>query len=157
MFNIKNLKIENKSYSVINSAFEDRLDDLSRVNILVGANNSGKSRFMRSLFYIDNNTKLNFLPNDEFFEYYLNKVERFKYFINNPGDKRFYNEEVQAYRNINNNLNDVEYLVESQEFNSKLIQINNNINISGKSLNSYWDCPLFKTNYRRTRRNKSYT
>lgn len=138
MFNIKHLKNENNLYTVINSTFEDRLDDLSRVNILVGANNSGKSRFMRSLFYIDKNAKLNFLPNDEHFEYYLNQVEEFKYYINNPGNKQFYNEEVQAYRNINNDLNDVEYLVESQEFNPKLIQINKNINISGKPVNSYW-------------------
>lgn len=53
MFNIKHLKIQKQQYNIIGSEFNDRLDDLSKVNIFVGANNSGKSRFMRSIFYVD--------------------------------------------------------------------------------------------------------
>lgn len=138
MFNIKNLKIENKSYSVINSSFEDRLDDLSRVNIFIGANNTGKSRFMRSLFYIDKNIKLNFLPNDDFFDYYLNKLNEFKNFMDDSKNKSIYLNETQAYKNINDALTERDYLVESQEFNSKLTQINKNIDRSGMPHNSYW-------------------
>lgn len=40
---IKHIKIENLSYKMDNNDFSDRLNDLSRVNIFVGANNSGKS------------------------------------------------------------------------------------------------------------------
>ena len=60
---IKHIKIENLSYKMDNNDFNDRLNDLSRVNIFVGANNSGKSRFMRSLFY-NNKIPLKFFPND---------------------------------------------------------------------------------------------
>lgn len=45
---IKDLKIENDDYTIINSPNEDWLMNLSRINIFVGANNTGKSRFMRS-------------------------------------------------------------------------------------------------------------
>ena len=78
MFNIKHLKIKNQSYKIVNSEFEDRLEDLSKVNIFVGANNSGKSRFMRSLFYIDKRDKLNFLPNDNLFDNFMNQFMIFK-------------------------------------------------------------------------------
>ena len=45
---IKDLKIENDDYTIINSPNEDWLMNLSMINIFVGANNTGKSRFMRS-------------------------------------------------------------------------------------------------------------
>lgn len=61
---IKDLKIENDDYTIINSPNEDWLMNLSRINIFVGANNTGKSRFMRSLFYVDKDYSLKFLPND---------------------------------------------------------------------------------------------
>jgi len=51
--NIKHLKIEKEGYITINSELDKRLENLSKVNIFIGANNSGKSRFMRSLFYED--------------------------------------------------------------------------------------------------------
>ena len=55
---IKDLKIENDDYTIINSPNEDWLMNLSRINIFVGANNTGKSRFMRSLFYVDKDYSL---------------------------------------------------------------------------------------------------
>ena len=61
---IKDLKMENDDYTIINSPNEDWLMNLSRINIFVGANNTGKSRFMRSLFYVDKDYSLKFLPND---------------------------------------------------------------------------------------------
>lgn len=75
---IKDLKVENEKYSIINSKNENWLNKLSKVNIFVGANNTGKSRFMRSLFYVDKDYKLKFLPNDSQFDILLKQSDEFK-------------------------------------------------------------------------------
>ncbi|MBY2445730.1 hypothetical protein KWX03_17860 [Clostridioides difficile] len=47
----------------------DRIDNLSKVNIFVGANNSGKSRFLRTIFnsnsfnYISDVVNLSYINN----------------------------------------------------------------------------------------------
>lgn len=63
---IKEMKIPNDSYSFISDDGEkgDVLKNLSKINIFVGENNSGKSRFLRFLVATKN---LNFIPNDEDF------------------------------------------------------------------------------------------
>ena len=68
---IKDLKNENDDYTIINSTAEDCLNDLSKINIFVGANNTGKSRFMRSLY---KTSPLFFLPHDEQFDLFLSKI-----------------------------------------------------------------------------------
>ena len=75
---IKDLKIEYDDYTIINSINKDCLMDLSKVNIFVGANNTGKSRFMRSLFYADKDYELTFLPNDSQFDTFLKQATKFK-------------------------------------------------------------------------------
>ena len=76
---IKDLKNKNGDYTIINSTAEDCLNDLSKINIFVGANNSGKSRFMRSLYI---NIPLVFLPSNKQFETFLKQrdvIERQRY------------------------------------------------------------------------------
>ena len=66
--NIKHLKIKKQEYNFVKS--EDKLENLSKINIFIGTNNSGKSRFMRSLFYMGNN-KLDFIPTEEKYNYFI--------------------------------------------------------------------------------------
>lgn len=54
---IQSLEIKNKTYNYINSKYIDEFLELSRVNIFIGENNSGKSRFLRSLFYYNDDEK----------------------------------------------------------------------------------------------------
>lgn len=137
MFNIKHLKIENHPYNIINSEFDDGLDDLSKVNIFVGANNSGKSRFMRSLFYVNKNTKLNFLVNDELFDYFINQSKIFKEFIQKPNRRIYSDNEVKAFQNINYYLNEIEYFVESESPFQSLSIIGKNLEKSKISRGTY--------------------
>ena len=76
---IKDLKNKNGDYTIINSTAEDCLNDLSKINIFVGANNTGKSRFMRSLY---KTSPLFFLPHDEQFDLFLSKIRD----LNKPED-----------------------------------------------------------------------
>ena len=69
---IKDLKIKDSNYRFLNEDYS-KLSNLSRVNIFIGENNSGKSRFLRSLFY-KNNSAIEFIPQDKNFNNYLNKV-----------------------------------------------------------------------------------
>lgn len=75
---LKDIYLGSRPYSIINTDHNDKMCNLSKVNIFVGANNTGKSRFLRSLFYIDKNNKLKFLPSDELLDYYTNKSYEFK-------------------------------------------------------------------------------
>lgn len=108
---IQYLKIEHYSYNMIESEFTDRLDNLSKINIFIGANNSGKSRFMRSIFF--NGLKLKFMPNDELFEYFVSQSSKFKLDENKPSlyDPR---EKHEVYGNIERNLKEIEYIEESK-------------------------------------------
>ena len=78
MRSIKDLKMENDDYTIIKSPNKDWLMNLSKVNIFVGANNTGKSRFMRSLFYGGRDYKLKFFPNDPQFDAFLKQSIKFK-------------------------------------------------------------------------------
>lgn len=74
---IKDLKIENNSYSTINENDDDFLNDLSKINIFIGKNNCGKSLFMRSLFLNGENPEINFRTTEEIFEIYSPNIEKF--------------------------------------------------------------------------------
>jgi len=67
---IKEIKISNDSYTFIseNGSEENILKNLSKINIFIGENNSGKSRFMRSLIYKSRNECMpEFIPNNNDF------------------------------------------------------------------------------------------
>lgn len=158
MFNIKHLKIQKQLYNIVGSEVKDRLDDLSKVNIFVGANNSGKSRFMRSIFYVDKKTKVNFLPNDEYLDYFLNQSELFKQFVHNPKNRVSSENERQAFLNIDKNLDEIEYFLESETPYSSLIQIFKNSDRDGigygtplyyckKIFNEYFEKIKFDDNF----------
>ena len=74
---IKDLKIENNSYSTIAESGNDFLNDLSRINVFIGENNCGKSRFMRSLFLNGENPEINFKTTEEAYEKYIPNIENF--------------------------------------------------------------------------------
>ena len=54
MEKITGIKIDNPNYLGINKNHLEELSPISKINIFVGANNSGKSRLLRSLFSINN-------------------------------------------------------------------------------------------------------
>ena len=110
---IKDLKIENDDYTIINSPNEDWLMNLSRINIFVGANNTGKSRFMRSLFYVDKDYSLKFLPNDPQFDTFLKQSEEFKKSINKRNGLLDSQDQRRAKSNILKSLHDIEFIEEA--------------------------------------------
>ena len=118
---IKHIKIENLSYKMDNENYEDRLNDLSKINIFVGANNTGKSRFMRSLFFNDG-ISLKFLPNDELLNEYNKNSMKFKsneLSIVNP----YSNEKQKAYNDIKKALKEITYIEESTTPLPELIRV----------------------------------
>ncbi len=124
---IKDLKIENDDYTIINSPNEGWLMNLSRVNIFVGANNTGKSRFMRSLFYVNKDYALKFLPNDPQFDTFLKQSEEFKKSINKRNGILDSQDQRRAKTNILKSLHDIEFIEETSAPFPDLIKIYNNI------------------------------
>ena len=129
---IKDLKIENDDYTIINSLNKDWLMNLSRVNIFVGANNTGKSRFMRSLFYVDKDYALKFLPNDPQFETFLKQSEEFKKSINKKNGFLDSQDQRRAKSNILKSLHDIEFIEEAINPWPDLIRIYSNIDNDSK-------------------------
>lgn len=124
---IKDLKIENDDYTIINSPNEDWLMNLSRINIFVGANNTGKSRFMRSLFYVNKDYTLKFLPNDPQFDTFLKQSEEFKKSINKKNGFLDSQDQRRAKSNILKGLHNPEFIEEASAPFPDLIKIHNNI------------------------------
>src|ERR1700712_684776 len=52
-----------KDYRIINSNSANHLNNLNKINIFIGQNNSGKSRFLRNVFS-DNEFEFNFFQFD---------------------------------------------------------------------------------------------
>ena len=129
---IKDLKIENDDYTIINSPNEDWLMNLSRINIFVGANNTGKSRFMRSLFYVDKDYSLKFLPNDPQFDTFLKQSEEFKKSINKRNGLLDSQDQRRAKSNILKSLHDIEFIEEAINPWPYLIRIYSNIDNDSK-------------------------
>lgn len=73
---IKEVKLPDGNYSFLtdSDSLEDRIMFMSKLNILVGENNSGKSRLLRSLL----SNELDYVPNSSFIEDYNNFVESLK-------------------------------------------------------------------------------
>ena len=128
---IKELKIENDDYTIINSTNKDCLMELSKVNIFVGANNTGKSRFMRSLFYVDKDYQLKFLPNDSQFDTFLKQASKFKKTFKK--DILESQDQRRARFDIFNSLHDIEFVEESTAPYPNLIKIYNNANNDSKN------------------------
>ena len=105
---IKHLKIEKQEYNFVKS--EDMLENLSKINIFIGTNNSGKSRFMRTLFYMNNN-KLNFIPNEEKYNYFMKQTSKFKEFIDENRNKTFTHNKADALNNFVKIKNDLYRIV----------------------------------------------
>lgn len=129
---IKDLKIENDDYTIINSPNEDWLMNLSRINIFVGANNTGKSRFMRSLFYVDKDYSLKFLPNDPQFDTFLKQSEEFKKSINKKNGFLDSQDQRRAKSNILKSLHGIEFIEEGINPCPDLIRIYSNIDNGSK-------------------------
>lgn len=111
--NIKHLKIELEEYKIVNSEYTHQLENLSKINIFIGKNNSGKSRFMRSIFFINNNYKLEFLPNDELFDKFIKQANKFKDPLVEQ-KARNYSNRYYVYSNIEKYIEEIEYLKESE-------------------------------------------
>lgn len=87
---IKEMKILDDSYSFISNDGEEGniLKNLSKINIFVGENNSGKSRFLRSIFFRkENSTIPEFIPNNNDFKIVMEAVPNLKERINEFADK----------------------------------------------------------------------
>lgn len=133
--NIKHLKIKKQEYNFVKS--EDKLENLSKINIFIGTNNTGKSRFMRSLFYMGNN-KLDFIPTEEKYNYFIKQTTKFKEFINENKNKSFRQAQADALNIINKNIKDSPtYLTESKPHYAELINIYKNIERKPPSYNTY--------------------
>lgn len=144
---IRDLKIENDDYTNINSPDEDWLINLSKVNIFVGANNTGKSRFMRSLFYVDKDYQLKFLPNDSQFDTLLKQSDEFKKSFNKRQDILESQDQRRAKLNIIKSLHDVEFIEESTVPFSDLINIYNHAkdNANNHPMSYEYECnEIFK-------------
>lgn len=133
---IKHLKIEKQEYNFTKS--ENRLENLSKINIFIGANNSGKSRFMRYLFYRGNNNKLNFIPDEEKYNYFKKQTDKFKEFFDENQNKIFSHAHADALNIINKHIKDSPtYLTESKPHYKELIDIYKNIERQHPSRNTY--------------------
>jgi predicted ATP-dependent endonuclease of OLD family len=71
---IKDLVIASDSYNYKKNA--KLLRRLSKINIFIGRNNSGKSRFLRSIFCQTNST-INYIVSDNFFYYHMDNILNF--------------------------------------------------------------------------------
>lgn len=132
---IKHLKIEKQEYNFVKS--EDMLENLSKINIFIGTNNSGKSRFMRTLFYMNNN-KLNFIPNEEKYNYFMKQTSKFKEFIDENRNKSFTHNKADALNTFNKHIKDSPtYLTESKPYYTELINIYKQIERQHPSRNTY--------------------
>ena len=120
---IKDLKIENEDYTLINFSTKDWFNNLSKVNIFIGANNSGKSRFMRSIFYQDKDYELKFLPNDVMFDKFLKQSEEFKNSLQKRPNIIESTDQQRAKRDILQCLHEIEYIEESKRPYQDLINI----------------------------------
>lgn len=99
-----------REYSSNNIEKKDILDNLSKLNIFVGGNNSGKSRFLRS---ICNDSNLMYTLNSEKMFEYNKMVDNF-----NVDLKKFFNDDISKIGNIypDSKLEKIEWLTEKDEY-----------------------------------------
>ena len=132
---IKDLIINDSNYIFSKSEQNNLLKKLSRVNIFVGENNSGKSKFLRSILYYKGDLKLKFLPMSESFNYFLSQSDKLKSNSDkNINRKNVY--EFKAYNNIIDYIPNKNYLVEDDDSYNQIIDLYNDIN-GNDILNEY--------------------
>jgi len=111
---IKEVTLSDGNYSFLNDSDspEDRIMFMSKLNIFVGENNSGKSRLLRSLL----SNELDYIPESSFIEDYNKFIESLKYEfesyfqkvgINIKGFDKIYNtlNEIKPVKNIKESMN----------------------------------------------------
>lgn len=93
---IKEIKIHDENYSFISDDGEkgDVLKDLSKINIFIGENNSGKSRFMRSIVA---EKELEFIPCVDYFDEIKKDIPCLK-----KGIEDFFNSKLFSPKDISN-------------------------------------------------------
>lgn len=119
---IKNISLDSNfsDYDVLseNTPQEKILPSLSKINIFVGANNSGKSRFMRLLA---STKELRFTPNFDFKELNDLKKETEKIIHNYSVEKRY--NEINGLVHDSRALSDYEFINESSSYLDDLLNI----------------------------------
>lgn len=136
---IKHLKIE-KDYKLINPTYNRMIGELSRINIFIGANNTGKSRFMRSLFYINDNYKLKFIPKSNKYDKFLEQISEFEKSCSQR-DMLESTDQKRAKNEIYKSLQGIDYLEESKINYSDLLNIYKTIQSEIKNYGSYaYEC-----------------
>lgn len=127
---IKEIIVPDESYNFIDidDSSKNIISNLSKINIFVGENNSGKSRLLRYLL----KTELNYMP-CSFSIKDLNEV------IENIKTKMltYFSENSTIPINEINNLNSVEYINNSITIREQLIQLKSNIEIIIQRIDSY--------------------
>lgn len=132
---LKDIWLESRQYTIIDDDNNDRISNLSKVNIFVGANNTGKSRFLRSLFYIDKTSKLKFFPSDYLIKDYIEQSDKFKKYMIKHKDRLYNSNENNAKVSVYRNLDDIEFIIESESPLMGLVKLfntrrGNNSNVS---------------------------
>lgn len=133
---IKDLVIRDKSYNYLNNENQE-ICDLSRVNIFIGENNSGKSRFLRSIFYSKEENNLIFKPYNEDFYLFIQDVEELKEAIE---ENKYHSNSnySDSYMEIYNKLNSIEYLEESKCPCYELVQLYQHSLPKSENKHSIW-------------------
>lgn len=111
---LKDICLESRPYTIIDEGNECRISNLSKVNIFVGANNTGKSRFLRSLFYLDKDSKLKFFPSDHLIKDYMEQSMEFKKYLVKHQNSIYDINERNAKVDVYNNLKEIEFIIESE-------------------------------------------
>lgn len=125
---IKEVKLHDESYSFLTGSDypEDRIELMSKLNIFVGENNSGKSRLLRSLL----SNELDYVPDSSFIEDYNNFVESLKnefecYFQKVGIDIKHFD---KIYKTLNE-INQIKYIKESTNLYGNLSQLEQHIKV----------------------------
>lgn len=101
-----------RNYEFLGCEGNKRIQNLSKVNIFVGANNSGKSRMLRELFQED----LKFIPSELKLDEVNNIIREYK----NSLVLKFNNNGIHGYDNIQlddiSGIKELEYITANEEF-----------------------------------------
>ncbi|AKB22331.1 ATP-dependent endonuclease [Methanosarcina sp. WH1] len=123
---IKEVKLLDENYSFLNNSetSENRIRFLSKLNIFVGENNSGKSRLLRSLL----SNELDYVPDSSFIEDYNTFVENLKnefesYFQKKKIDIKGF---INLYKTLDE-IKNIESINKSMNLNEKLSKLEQNI------------------------------
>lgn len=119
---IKNIALDSNfsDYDVLseNAPLEKIIPNLSKINIFVGANNSGKSRFMRLLA---STKELRFIPNFDFTELNDLKKETAKIIYNYSVEKRY--SEIEGLVQNSKALSEYKFIIESSSYLDDILNI----------------------------------